>query len=134
MTKTNNTQLFKRILVFLKPHKVMFFFTVSGTIFNSFLAPIRPLILGYMIDKFIWEKAEYNKLSYYINEINSWIDPENGFLYWTVIAIITVFLEAILRFITVYFTNLIGQSIIADIREHLYQHIIKFKTQFSESK
>jgi ATP-binding cassette subfamily B protein len=130
MTKTNNTQLFKRILVFLKPHKVMFFFTVSGTIFNSFLAPIRPLILGYMIDKFIWEKAEYNKLSYYINEINSWIDPENGFLYWTVIAIITVFLEAILRFITVYFTNLIGQSIIADIREHLYQHIIKFKTQF----
>ncbi|MDB4052313.1 ABC transporter ATP-binding protein/permease [Flavobacteriales bacterium] len=108
----------------------MFFFTVSGTIFNSFLAPIRPLILGYMIDKFIWEKAEYNKLSYYINEINSWIDPENGFLYWTVIAIITVFLEAILRFITVYFTNLIGQSIIADIREHLYQHIIKFKTQF----
>ncbi len=130
MTETNNIQLFKRILVFLKPHKVMFFFTVLGTIVNAALSPIRPLLIGFMVDKFVMKTDSFEGPSYYLNSINENLDTDNGFLYWTIIAIFTIVLEAILRFITVYFTNLIGQSIIADIREHLFQHLIKFKTQF----
>ncbi len=109
----------------------MFTFTVIGTILNAILSPIRPLILLFMIDKFVDGKADFKGMILNtINDIDVSTQPENGFLYWTIIAIITIIIEAILRFITVYYTNLIGQKIIADMRERLFNHLITFKTQY----
>ena len=51
--KQKNIHLFRRVLVFLKPHKTMFLLTVLGTILNAVLSPLRPLILFFMIDKFV---------------------------------------------------------------------------------
>ncbi len=131
MAETKNIHLFRRVLVFLKPHKTMFLLTVLGTILNAVLSPLRPLILFFMIDKFVDGKTEFNGfMMQSLNELDSSIQPENGFLYWTIIAILTIVLEAILRFVTVYFTNLIGQNIIADMRERLYNHLTTFKTQY----
>lgn len=131
MAETKNIHLFRRVLVFLKPHKTMFLLTVLGTILNAVLSPLRPLILFFMIDKFVDGKTEFNGfMMKSLNELDSSIQPENGFLYWTIIAILTIVLEAILRFVTVYFTNLIGQNIIADMRERLYNHLTTFKTQY----
>ena len=131
MAETKNIHLFRRVLVFLKPHKTMFLLTVFGTILNAVLSPLRPLILFFMIDKFVDGKTEFNGfMMKSLNEFDSSIQPENGFLYWTIIAILTIVLEAILRFVTVYFTNLIGQNIIADMRERLYNHLTTFKTQY----
>jgi ATP-binding cassette subfamily B protein len=131
MAETKNIHLFKRVLIFLKPHKTMFLLTVFGTILNAVLSPLRPLILFFMIDKFVDGKTEFNGfMMNTLNNLDLSIQPENGFLYWTIIAIITIVLEAILRFVTVYFTNLIGQNIIADMRERLYNHLTTFKTQY----
>ena len=87
-----------------------------------------------MIDKFVMKSGSFDGASGILNDYNTSIAPENGFLYWTLIAIATVAIEAILGFITVYYTNLIGQSIIADIREKLFNHIIRFKTQYFDKK
>lgn len=131
MSETKNVHLFKRILIFLKPHKTMFLFTVLGTILNAVLSPLRPLILFFMIDKFVDAKTEFNGfMMNWLNDTDISIAPENGFWYWTIVAIVTIVLEAILRFVTVYFTNLIGQNIIADMREKLYNHLTTFKTQY----
>ena len=108
----------------------MFWLTVLGTVFNSILSPIRPLIIGFMIDKFVMKSNNFEGASNVLDNLNTSISPDNGFLYWTIISIVTIVIEAILRFATVYFTNLIGQSIIADIREEVFNHLIKFKTQF----
>ncbi len=131
MSETKNIQLFKRVLVFLRPHRIMFFFTVLGTILNAIISPLRPLILFFMIDKFVDGKEKFSGfMMNTLNNLDVSIQPDNGFLYWTVIAIVTIVLEAILRFATVYFTNLIGQNIIADMRERLYNHLTTFKTQY----
>ncbi len=131
MAETKNIHLFKRVLIFLKPHKTMFLLTVFGTILNAVLSPLRPLILFFMIDKFVDGKTEFNGfMMNTLNNLDLSIQTENRFLYWTIIAIITIVLEAILRFVTVYFTNLIGQNIIADMRERLYNHLTTFKTQY----
>jgi len=131
MAETKNIYFFKRVLIFLKPHKTMFLLTVFGTILNAVLSPLRPLILFFMIDKFVDGKTEFNGfMMNTLNNLDLSIQPENGFLYWTIITIITIVLEAILRFVTVYFTNLIGQNIIADMRERLYNHLTTFKTQY----
>lgn len=130
MSETKNIRLLKRIMVFQKPYKVMFWLTVSGTILNSILAPIRPLIIGFMIDKFVMKSTNFEGGSNVLDAINTSVSPEDGFLYWTSVAIGTVIIEALLRFATVYYTNLIGQNIIADIREKLFNHLVRFKTQY----
>mgnify|MGYP002835329378 CR=1 FL=1 len=130
MSETKNISLLKRIMVFQKPYKVMFWLTIFGTILNSILAPIRPLIIGFMIDKFVMKSSNFEGGFSVLNTINTSLEPENGFLYWTIVALVTVIIEAILRFVTVYFTNLIGQSIIADIRDRLFNHLVRFKTQY----
>ncbi|MEZ7901831.1 MAG: ABC transporter ATP-binding protein [Flavobacteriales bacterium] len=130
MSKTKNISLLKRIMVFQKPYKVMFWLTIFGTILNSILAPIRPLIIGFMIDKFVMKSSNFEGGFSVLNTINTSLEPEDGFLYWTIVALVTVIIEAILRFVTVYFTNLIGQSIIADIRDRLFNHLVRFKTQY----
>jgi ATP-binding cassette subfamily B protein len=117
-------------MVFQKPYKVMFWLTIFGTILNSILAPIRPLIIGFMIDKFVMKSSNFEGGFSVLNTINTSLEPEDGFLYWTIVALVTVIIEAILRFVTVYFTNLIGQSIIADIRDRLFNHLVRFKTQY----
>ena len=117
-------------MVFQKPYKVMFWLTIFGTILNSILAPIRPLIIGFMIDKFVMKSSNFEGGFSVLNNINTSLEPEDGFLYWTIVALVTVIIEAILRFVTVYFTNLIGQSIIADIRDRLFNHLVRFKTQY----
>ncbi len=108
----------------------MFWLTVSGTILNSILAPIRPIIIGFMIDKFVMKSSSFKGASGLLDDFNTSLAPDNGFLYWTIVALGTVIIEALLRFATVYYTNLIGQNIIADIREKLFNHIIQFKTQY----
>lgn len=117
-------------MVFQKPYKLMFWLTVSGTILNSILAPIRPIIIGFMIDKFVMKSSSFKGASGLLDDFNTSLAPDNGFLYWTIVALGTVIIEALLRFATVYYTNLIGQNIIADIREKLFNHIIQFKTQY----
>ena len=131
MSDTKNIYLFKRVLVFIKPHRLLFFFTVIGTLINSVISPLRPLILFFMIDKFVDDKTEFKGgMMNFLNNVDISISPENGFLYWTIVAIITIIVEALLRFVTVYCTNLLGQKIIADMRERLYNHLISFKTQY----
>ncbi|MGB1041463.1 MAG: ABC transporter ATP-binding protein, partial [Flavobacteriales bacterium] len=108
----------------------MFWLTFLGTIFNAVLSPMRPLILGFMIDKFVMKAESLKGFSNQLNSINDSIAPENGFLYWTVVVIITIIIEALMRFALVYYTNLLGQNIVEDIRERLFQHVTRFKTQF----
>lgn len=68
-----------------------------------------------------------NGLDVLNGSINS---DENGFYYWTMIALSTLIIESILRFFTVYYSNYLGQNIIKDIRNRLFIHLQNFKTQY----
>lgn len=75
--------------------------------------PIRPKIIGQMVGKYIIDSKNPNEL-----------------LFWTLIVIGLLVLEAGLRFLSSYFSNLFAQSIIRDLRKQLMSHILTFRIKY----
>jgi ATP-binding cassette subfamily B multidrug efflux pump len=113
---------------FVKPYQKVFTATILSTLVLALLSPIRPAIIGFMIDKFVMSKENNPGI---FNSVEQALFPEgNAFLYWAFVAIGTLLIEAILQFSLVYATNYLGQSIVKDIRNKLFSHILNFKIQY----
>ncbi|WP_240612570.1 ABC transporter ATP-binding protein [Brumimicrobium salinarum] len=77
------------------------------------LSPLRPSIIGDMVDEYIVKDQNADAL---------W--------FWTMIVVGMLLLEAIFQFMTTFFANLLAQSVIKDIRVKLYKHMMSFKMKF----
>lgn len=95
----------------------------------AIIVPLRPFIIGFMVDKYVMKNV--NTSDSLIDRIDTnYFTTENGLFYWTMVAASTLIIEAILRYIIVYYSNWLGQSIIQDIRTKLFKHLQGFKTQY----
>lgn len=105
--------LFKRLLHFAKPYKKILFFAAFCVLLLSFLSPLRPYLIGRMVDDFI-------------------IDTQNNemLFYWSLGIIGFLFVEGLLQFVSSYFSNLLAQSVIRDIRKKLFSHIVSFRMRY----
>ncbi|MFT5778011.1 MAG: ATP-binding cassette subfamily B multidrug efflux pump [Crocinitomicaceae bacterium] len=115
MAKKNklNFEVFKRLLSYWKTYKRLFLIAISCTIILAILAPIRPLLIGYMVDKYITSGVN-----------------ENMLLKWTLFIAGFLILEGIFQFISAYFSNLFAQSIIRDLRKKLMAKILTFRMHY----
>lgn len=105
--------VFKRLLVFAKDYRKYLVLTLLFTIIVGFLAPIRPVLIGEIVNQFIVETQNKSELTK-----------------WILILVVIAFAEGLFQFLSSYFSNLMAQSIILDIREKLYSHLIKFRIKY----
>ena len=110
---TINISIFKRLISYLKPYKKLFSFAVICTVLLACLGPSRPLIVGRMVDKYIVQSQNSEML-----------------LIWTAIVIGILVIEGLLQFTNSYLSNLLAQSIIRDIRQKLFGHILSFRMRY----
>ncbi len=110
---TINISIFKRLISYLKPYKKLFFLAVFFTILLAILGPTRPLIVGRMVDKYIVQSQNSEML-----------------FIWTGIVIGLLVIEGLLQFTNSYLSNLLAQSIIKDIRQKLFGHILSFRMRY----
>jgi ATP-binding cassette subfamily B multidrug efflux pump len=110
---TINISIFKRLISYLKPYKKLFSFAVVCTVLLACLGPSRPLIVGRMVDKYIVQSQNSEML-----------------LIWTAIVIGILVIEGLLQFTNSYLSNLLAQSIIRDIRQKLFGHILSFRMRY----
>lgn len=108
-----NVTVFRRLLSYWKNYKGLFFFAVICTLFLAVLAPIRPMMVGHMVDAYIMQGQDAKAL-----------------LDWTVIIILILLGNGIFQFLQTYYANLFAQSIIRDIRQKLMKHVVSFRVQF----
>ncbi len=108
-----NTRVFIRLLSYWKTYKFLFFLAVFTTVLLAFIGPTRPYVIKYMIDEYIQQHPNAEKL-----------------LFWTLIVIGMLLAEGLFQFISSYFSNLFAQSIIRDIRKALMKHIMTFNIRF----
>lgn len=106
-------KVFKRLLVFAKNYKRYLILTLVFTILVGFLAPIRPILIGEIVNRFIVNTQDKSALTL-----------------WILILVGISFAEGIFQFLSSYFSNLMAQSIILDIRKKLYAHLLKFKINY----
>lgn len=108
-----DVKIFKRLLHYARPYKLYLISAFLFTLGISLTAPLRPSILGDIVDKFIVKTKDLDSL-----------------LFWTLVVIGLLIIETILLFFNTYFANLLAQSIIRDLRKKLYSHMISFKMKY----
>ena len=110
--KAYDSRLMRRLLVYIKPYKR---YVIAAIIFNisvAALGPIRPILTKIAIDDYIMNK-DYNGLFMIV-----------GILFGTLI------IQAFVQYFLTYFTELVGQKIIYDIRMQLFSHVQKLALKY----
>lgn len=105
-------KVLRRLFVFARPYKGVFYFLIFLTISLSIVGPIRPVIIQRTID---------------INVANG---DYPGLVNMILLLIGLLILQAIIQYLHTYYSGWLGQNIIKDIRIKLYKHIQSLKLQF----
>jgi len=100
-------------LHYAKPYRKVLGLAFLCTIILALVGPLRPYLIGEMVRKFI-------------------IDDKDGksLLLWSFLILGILFFEAVTQFSSSFFSNLLAQSIIKDIRQRLFAHITTFRMQY----
>ena len=97
----------------MKSYKTLFFVAVFCTLSLAVLGPLRPMLIGEMVNKYIVQDQDGELL-----------------LFWSGIVAAMLLGEAALQFANSYFSNLLAQSVINDIRQKLFGHMLSFRMRY----
>ncbi|MEJ6686572.1 MAG: ABC transporter ATP-binding protein [Crocinitomicaceae bacterium] len=112
-TNRKNLKMFGRLVQYARPYKGIFFSAAFCVLLLSFLSPFRPYLIGDMVDKYIVQSQNRSLL-----------------LTWSIAIACLLFFEGILQFFSSYFSNLLAQSVIRDLRKNLFKHIVSFRMKY----
>ena len=110
--KKFNFKLFSRLVRYVKPYKTNFVFVSFAAVLISFFSIFNQYLLKIAVDDFITPK-DYSGLVTIIS-----------------IMIGVLLFQVIFQFLFVFFTNLLGQKVVFDIRTKLFSKIISFKMSY----
>jgi len=110
--KAYDSKLMKRLLVYIKPYKMYVIAAILFNILVAALGPLRPYLSKVAIDNYIMNK-DYN-----------------GLLLIVAILFASLIIQAIVQYYLTYFTELMGQKIIYDIRIQLFSHVQKLALKY----
>ncbi len=105
-------KILRRLFVYARPYKGVFYFIVSLTVALSILGPIRPLLIQKTIDHQV-ANGDYPGL---VNMI--------------LILVALLIGQAMVQYLHTYYSGWLGQNIIKDIRIQLFRHIQGLQLRF----
>ena len=98
-----------KVLKLAKPYKLLFASCLVMAVVMAPVANIKPFLIGKMVDDYIFVK-----------------DME-GLKTMAVVFLIFVVLNVILRYLFSYYSSVLGQSVIKDLRVRIFKHVQKLK-------
>ena len=134
----NSYKVFKRLLTYLSPYKLILIAGLFFTIAASIISSIRPMLIIEMINVFISNSTETSgfiesAFKSIVTLISGHSDPQTQLLTWTLLLLILLVIEAVLQFLITYLAVLMGQSVIRDVRIQLFEHIQSFKLRYFDN-
>lgn len=103
----------KRILDYAKPYRFVLYATIILTVLLSFIALVRPILIAYTVDEHIIAHFDFEKLGLFC-----------------LLMLGALIVETILQYYLSYYSGLLGQSVVKDLRLELYNHMVKFKLKY----
>lgn len=107
--------LIGRVMRFTRPYRPTFYWSIVLTVVLAGIAPLRPLMIQYMLDHYV--KAS----------------EARAMLNMSLLIAGLLLIQFVLQYLNTYFTNLLGQQIIKDLRVMLYKHLIHFRLRFFDT-
>lgn len=101
-----------RLLGYLKPYRFQFFGVLMLTITLAILVPIRPALFQYILD----------------NQVSQ--GDLSGLRLLVILVLGLLVVQTFLMYINTYWTNWLGQSVIKDIRNNVFRHILRLRLKF----
>lgn len=105
-------RLLKRIMTFVKPHKKLFWGSLVLALLLAILGPATPYLIRYTIDKHILH-GDYN-----------------GLLQMIGLLLIILITESIFRYLFIFNSRYLGQSIVKDLRVKVFGHVINLNLKY----
>jgi ATP-binding cassette subfamily B protein len=104
--------LLNRVFSFAAPYKRYFYISMFLTVLLALLSPVRPYLIQLTVDKYI---------------TNQWVQM---LVIVTIIQVVMLLLETLVRFFFSYITNWLGQSVIKDLRVAVYRKVTRLNLSF----
>ncbi len=110
--KAFDSHLLKRLYHYTKPYRKMFYGALVLTITLALVAPLRPILTQYALDNFVTT------------------DNEKGLMWLTIAMIVILIVQSCLQYFHSWYTNLLGQEVIRDLRTSLFDRMMNFKLNY----
>ncbi|MCK8481520.1 ABC transporter ATP-binding protein [Psychroserpens algicola] len=114
-TKAFDLELFKRLLQYIKPYRLVFFGSLLCVIGLAVFGVLRPLVLQEAID----------------NHVK--VQDYNGFVMYIIAMLVLLILEVVSQLLFIYYASWLGQSVVKDIRVKLYNHVLRFRMKYYDT-
>lgn len=118
MAKKENVfdaNLFKRLMVYIKPYKLVFSGVFLAVILLAIFSIARPIILQRAIDD------------------NITTQTLEGFLPYILLMLSILVLEVVCQFLFIFYASWLGQNVVKDIRVKLFKHMLEFKMKYYDT-
>lgn len=104
--------LLRRILQFTKPHKRVFRISVILTVLLALVVPLRPMLTQYILDKTL-------------------ISGDTHLLMMLCLGMLGILIfQSVLQYLHTWNTNLLGQKVVKDLRDRLFDKMVRFRLSF----
>jgi ATP-binding cassette subfamily B protein len=110
--KVFDTSLLRRIFSFAVPYRRSFYMSMFLTVLLAVISPMRPYLIQLTVDKYISGQLMQMLITI------------------TIIQVLLLLLETVMRFYFSYLTNWLGQSVIKDLRVTVYKKIVHLNLGF----
>ncbi len=107
--------LFKRLLVYIKPYKLVFIGVLVATILIALFGAVRPKILQLAMDNNLATK-----------------DIE-GFLPYVIVMGVMLLMEVVGQLSFIFYAGWLGQNVVKDVRVKLFNHLLRFKMKYYDN-
>lgn len=104
--------ILRRVFSFMHPYKKIFWWSVVLTLFSAVLAPLLPWLVQHTVDSYIMKFDSH------------------GLMLMLYLMIGLLLVRGGVSFAHTYYTNLLGQEVVKDMRSQLFERIISFRTSF----
>ncbi len=101
-----------RLMKFVMPYRGRFISVIILTVVLGVLAPTRPILIQYTLDKDVA------------------VGDYNGMMLMMIVLLGLLVVHSIAQYIHTYISGWLGQQVIRDIREKLYEHIVNLRLRF----
>ncbi len=110
-----DVELFKRLFVYIKPYKGVFFSLCVLVILLAMFSAATPKITEYAIDDSI---AKHQA---------------KGFLFYIAILLGVLIIQTVFQLLFIFYATWLGQNLVMDVRVKLFNHLLRFKMKYYDN-
>lgn len=110
--KAVDVHLLKRVFLYVRPYTSVFAWSIVLTISLAVIAPVRPLLIEYTVDKYVSESDSVS------------------LLWMSVLMIGLLLIQTVVQYFHTFLTNTLGQSVIRDLRVDVFNHISSLRLKY----